>query len=109
MAIKLYRNRLYRLEFLPVGVHFRSQTGSTGWLLKCNQCNARVKLENPGDGRRVQFTDADGQVHDFVAKVSGERDWAPGTEVYVLDLDKVEKPAPPAEPDPAQEKEWFDD
>lgn len=82
----LYRNRLYRLEFLPVGTYFRTPANQTGWLLKCNPCRARVKLENAGGGRRVVFKDADGTEHDFIATTSGERDWAPGTEVYVLEV-----------------------
>ncbi len=86
MAIKLYRNRLYTLESLPPGTKFRTQSGKTGTLVKCNACRALVKLDNTGGGKRVQFTDADGNLHDFIAATSGEGHWAPGCQVYVTEV-----------------------
>jgi len=112
MATKLYRNRLYRLEFLPPGTKFRSVTGKTGTLIKCNACRALVKLDNDGEGKRVQFTDADGNVHDFIAATRGHGHWAPGTEVYVTEVPRFpyrEQPAQPEQPNADSEKEWFDE
>lgn len=118
------------LANLPPGTKFRVKSkylNMTGTLLKVNQCRARVKLDGVPD-RVVSFTDKWGGEHEFIAPSRGAiRDWSPGTEVIVLELGKWEEPAQPeqeldpdylkdtdtseplGEPEPEQEKEWFDD
>jgi hypothetical protein len=97
-----------QLGMLPPGTRFRVRSkrlNLTGTLIKANQCRARVKVDG-ASAQRIVFTDKHGDEHDFVATNSPERNWSPGTEVDILELGQ---PAESVEPEPEQEKEWFED
>ena len=96
------------LGMLPPGTRFRVRSkrlNLTGTLIKANQCRARVKVDG-ASAQRIVFTDKFGDEHDFVATNSPERNWSPGTEVDVIELGKS---VDEVKPEPAEEKEWFED